>query len=201
MNAFPKIKIHAVTNRAYFKIYVLCSTAGLAALKSDLPWSQGKKSLMVPVPNCSQFGDATFQKWEIQLITQLSHAKEGLLVTSGNQNTTDTSVQEQSAGHLWKSLPVLSTAVAPQKAKFGRGSVTSNPQACSRSMEILCVLPLSALLQVHTCGDAYFVDIFYLKYVWPKFTKLSNWSAVVICKLLRKDKSRLSSIFYFVHSV
>jgi len=43
---------------------VLPSVAGLANLKSGLPWSKGKKSLklMVPVATQSQFGDATFQR-------------------------------------------------------------------------------------------------------------------------------------------
>lgn len=74
----------------------------------------------------------------------------------------------------------------PHKAKFGRGSVTSNFQACSTAVEILCLMLLSPLLQAYMCGDACLVEFFYLKNIWTSFAKLSNWFAVVICKLGRK---------------
>lgn len=71
-------------------------------------------SLMVSVATRSQFEDDTFHSREMKKIRLFLPAKQGFLVPSGSQDTTDAIVSEKGAGHLWKSLPLLSAAVVPK---------------------------------------------------------------------------------------
>lgn len=72
----------------------------------------------------------------------------------------------------------------PHKAKFERGSVASNPLACSPPVEILCMLPLSPMPQAHEWW-CLFGEIFLSKIHLNKVCK-TNWFTVLICKLVRK---------------
>lgn len=67
MNVFIKIKLRAVT---YFKAYVLYSMARLVPFKGDVPVELGKKSIELTVTAAPRlyFGDASFQRSELQLV-------------------------------------------------------------------------------------------------------------------------------------